>query len=179
MSKPASGLFHGTKGEIAFRGDAEATIASRVAGLDLREHPTPYKQLSSKQRRSIAQKVSRRTATAEEYKRYMWDKRFGKRRRDGVKNFWKQERNRLERGEKGTRQWTSEQRAAILSGKAAKFKGATLQGHHTYSASKYPHLANQGAVIYPATRTEHLKGWHGGSYKNSKPGQRIRLINEL
>ena len=30
MSKPLSELFDGTKGAIAFRGDAEAIIASRV-----------------------------------------------------------------------------------------------------------------------------------------------------
>ena len=42
MSKPSSGLFHGTKGDVAFHGDAESVIASRVSGLDLREHPPHY-----------------------------------------------------------------------------------------------------------------------------------------
>lgn len=87
MSKPASGLFHGTKGDIAYRGDAENVIASRVEGLDLREHPTAWKQLSAKARHSIAQKVRSRTATREEYERYIWDKRFGKRRRAGIKIY--------------------------------------------------------------------------------------------
>ena len=179
MSKPASGLFHGTKGDIAFHGDAESVIASRVSGLDLREHPILQKQLSAKERRSLAQKVRNRTATREEYERYMWDKRFSKRRRNGVKTFWKQERNRLERGERGTRNWSDEQRQAILSGRAPKHNGRTIQAHHTYSAAKYPHLANLGEVIYPATHFEHHMGWHGGSYKKSKPGKRIRPINEF
>lgn len=179
MSKPPSGLFHGTKGDRAYRGDAEGVIASRVEGLDLREHPTAHKQLSAKARRSIAQKIRNRTATREEYERYMWDKRFGKRRRAGIKNYWKQERNRLERGEAGTRNWTAEQRAAILSGKTPGFNGKPMQAHHTYSASRYPHLANLGEVIYPATYYEHYMGWHGGVYKNSLPGKRIRPINEF
>ena len=100
MSKPSSGLFHGTKGDIAFRGDAESVIASRVAGLDLREHPTTQKQLSSKQRKTINKKIEDRKATREEWKRKEWDRRFSKRRKNGIKSFWKQERNRLERGEK-------------------------------------------------------------------------------
>lgn len=179
MSKPPSGLFNGTMGERVFHGDAEQVIASRVEGLDLREHPTTQKQLSTKERRSIAQKIRHRTATRDEYERYMWDKRFAKRRRAGVKMFWKQERNRLERGEAGTRNWSPEQRRDILSGKAPKFDGKTMQGHHTYSASKYPHLANKGEIIYPATPLEHKDGWHGGSYKESLPGKRIRIINEF
>ena len=179
MSKPSSGLFHGTKGDIAFRGDAESVIASRVAGLDLREHPTTQKQLSSKQRKTINKKIEDRKATREEWKRKEWDRRFSKRRKNGIKSFWKQERNRLERGEKGTRNWTVEQRQAILSGKAPKFNGKIIQGHHAYSVAKYPHLANLGEIIYPATQYEHRIGWHGGSYKKSKPGRRIRPINEF
>lgn len=179
MSKPPSGLFNGTKGEIAFFGDAEILIAARTANLDLREHPTTHKQLNAKERRSLAQKIRYRTATREEYERYMWDKRFGKRRRAGIKNFWKQERNRLERGERGSRNWTPEQRTAILAGKTPKFNGKPIQSHHTYSARNYPHLANLGEVIYPATPYEHRMGWHGGNHKNSLPGKRIRPIHEF
>lgn len=179
MSKPPSGLFHGTKGDIAFRGDAESVIASRVAGLDLKEHPTTQRQLSAKARRSLAQKIRHRTATREEYERYMWDKRFAKRRRAGVKLFWKQERNRLERGESGTRDWNAEQRQAILSGKTPRHHGKPIQAHHTYSAIRFPHLANLGEVVYPATHFEHLVGWHGGTYKKSRPGRRIRPIKEF
>lgn len=179
MPKPPSGLFIGTKGEIAFHGDAENIIASRTVGLDLQEHPTNQKQLSAKVKRSITQKIRNRTATREEYELYMWDKRFGKRRRNGIKNYWKQERNRLERGERGTRNWSSAQRADILAGKIPKFNGRVIQAHHTYSARKYPHLANLGAVIYPATHYEHHMGWHGGNYRNSLPGRRIRPIHEF
>lgn len=42
-----------------------------------------------------------------------------------------------------------------------------MQGHHSYSASQYPHLANKGEIIYPATPNEHFNGWHGGNWKNS------------
>lgn len=38
-----------------------------------------------------------------------------------------------------------------------------IQGHHTFSVSKYPHLAGKGEGIYPATNNEHLNGWHGGT----------------
>lgn len=37
-----------------------------------------------------------------------------------------------------------------------------MQGHHSYSASKFPHLSDKGEVIYPATTSEHLHRWHGG-----------------
>lgn len=66
-----------------------------------------------------------------------------------------------------------------MSGKTPKFNGKPMQAHHTYSASKYPHLANLGEAIYPATYFEHYMGWHGGAYKNSLPGKRIRPINEF
>lgn len=179
MSKPSSGLFDGTKGAIAHRGDAESTIASRVSGLDLREHPVKMRQLNTITRRSLAQKVRNRTATREEYTRYMWDKRFRARRAMGVKEFWKQERKRLKRGEEGTRNWSPEQRDAILAGKRPKFGGKSIQAHHSYSATFYPQLANMGEIIYPTTHTEHHKGWHGGNYKKSLPGKRIRPIKEF
>lgn len=179
MSKPPSGLFKGTRGDVSFRGDAESIIASRVAKLDLREHPVKQKQLNNKARKELKKKIDRRSATREEYKRYDWSKRFGKRRKDGVKNYWKQERNRLERGETGTRNWSAEQKEAILAGRTPKFKGKPIQAHHTYSAKNYPHLANLGEVIYPASHLEHHLAWHGGSYKTSQPGKRIRLIQEF
>lgn len=162
MSKPPSGLFHGTKGERALLGDAESVIGLRVSGLDLTPHPVKYKQLSSKSRRSIAQKIAKRTATLEEYKRYMWDKRFKKRRDAGIKNFWKQEVIRLKNGLPGTRRWTADQVRQILSKEKPTYNGVAMQSHHTFSAAEYPHLANLGRVIYPATPFEHLKGWHGG-----------------
>ena len=36
--------------------------------------------------------------------------------------------------------------------------GKPIQGHHTFSVSKYPHLAGKGEGIYPATDNEHLNG---------------------
>ena len=179
MTKPESGLFEGTSGIEDFYGDAESVIAERVKGLDLTPHPITQKQLSSKQRKRIKSKIENRTATKEEYKRYMWNKRFKARRDKGVDNAWTEEQKRLERGERGTRNWTYEQRQEILNGNKPKFNGVTLAGHHAYSAKDYPHLADRAEVIYPATRKEHLKGWHGGNYKKSLPGRRIRRIREL
>ena len=54
-----------------------------------------------------------------------------------------------------------------------------MQGHHSYSVSKYPHLADCGEVIFPTTRNEHLNGWHGGNYKNSMPGEPIFSIMDF
>ena len=179
MSKPTSGLFHGTKGEASFYGNAETVIAARTAELDLSPHPLKRKQLSSKKKAAIARKIRNRTATREESKSYAWSKRFAHRRREGIRNFYAQERERLRNGEQGTRNWSAEQKAAILSKSAPTYNGLTMQAHHTYSASRYPHLANRGEIIYPATRLEHLKGWHGGNYKKSLPGRRIVPIHEF
>lgn len=147
MSKPACGLFRGTKGDRAIAGDAESVIAARAKGLDLSEHPIGQKQLSSGQRRSIAQKIKNRTATKEEYRRYMWDRRLGRRRKNGIDEFWAQEALRLSMGQKGTRNWSAEQREAILAGKKPKYNGRTLESHHTYSVARYPHLANRGLLF--------------------------------
>jgi hypothetical protein len=179
MTKPDSGLFKDTSGIDDFYGDAERVIAERVQGLDLTPHPVKQKQLSSKQNNKIKSKIAQRKATREEYKRYIWNKRFKRRRDEGVINFWLSEQSRIENGQPTTRNWTKEQQQAILNGGKPTFNGRALAGHHTYSATQYPHLANMAAVIYPATFTEHLKGWHGGNYKNSLPGKRIRRIEEL
>ncbi|MDO4498623.1 MAG: hypothetical protein Q4B51_03245 [Coriobacteriaceae bacterium] len=179
MSKPPSGLFHGTKGDRAYRGDAESVIAARVKGLDLREHPTTQKQLGNKQRKEIRKKIKNRTATRTEWKQIEWDRRIRKRRKDGIDDFWAKEAIRLSNGEKSTRNWSPEQASQILAGKKPKFNGKTMESHHTYSVRKYPHLANLGEIIYPATQTEHRKGWHGGNTRNSLPGRRIRPINEF
>ena len=179
MSKPPSGLFHGTAGEREFFGDAETVIASRVAGLDLREHPLTRAQLSGKQWKELNAKVEKRTATKEEYKLLDWQKRLAARRRAAVTEFWVLERMRLRLGLEPTRNWTEEQRASILAGKRPKLRGRTFESHHTYTVKLYPHLANSPSVIYPATHTEHLMGWHGGSYSRSMPGRRIRPIREF
>ncbi|WP_443217508.1 hypothetical protein [Sporolactobacillus sp. CQH2019] len=47
----------------------------------------------------------------------------------------------------------------MVSGKKPNFDGKPIVGD-SYSASKYPHLADKGDIIYPATYNEHLNGWH-------------------
>lgn len=179
MGSGTSGLYSGTVGDTTSEASAEDIIALRVVGFDLREHPIGQVQLSGKAKKVLSQKVVTRTATKEEYKRLQWDRRFSNRRKTGIKLFWKQERRRLLRGESGTRNWSPEQREAIISKKPVQFNGVTLQAHHTYSAALYPHLANKGEVIYPATSREHRESWHGGSYKKSMPGKRIRRMSEF
>jgi len=172
MSKGKSGLFGGTVGaNEAVLSVGQVIIASRVKGLDLREHPR--KSLSVKQRKLIKEKIDNRTATPSEYNQYMSDKRFSERRKTGVNEFWKQERRRIKEGKATTREWSDVQSEAILRGFRPKYDGKTIQGHHTYSASRYPHLANRGEVIFPVTFDEHLYGWHGGVFKNSLPGKPI------
>ena len=157
----------------------ESIIADRTKGLDLEPHPINRPLLSGKRMQELKQKFDNRTITKEEYDLYDWNKRFTQRRNEGVESFWRDERGRLSRGEKGTRNWSDDQMKDILSGKRAKFDEKTLQGHHAYSASKYPHLANRSEVIYPATFNEHFHGWHGGNWKTSLPGQRIKPIEDF
>ncbi|EJO5349380.1 hypothetical protein NRP93_003556, partial [Clostridium botulinum] len=152
---------------------AKEIIRERVNRLDLSEHQLINKQLSSKKMSEIKNKINNRTATKVEYETYKWNKKFSKRRREGVKQFWNQERERIINGESTTRNWSAEQIEHILNGKTPKYNGKPIQGHHSYSASKYPHLADKGEIIYPVTPNEHLKGWHGGNFKNSKPGEPI------
>ena len=179
MSKPESGLFEGTKGSGNFYGNAEKIIAERVKGLDLTPHPITQKQLSSKQKVRIRGKIKARTATKEEYKRLQWDKRFSRRKKDGIKHFWIEERERVKQGKSLTRNWSNQQINEIRDKMTPAFQFKPLEAHHTYSAKDFPHLANLGAVIYPATHNEHLKGWHGGNYKKSRPGKRIRRIRDF
>ena len=157
----------------------ESIISERTKGLDLEPHPTTQKQLSQKRMRELKQKIDDRTITREEYEQYDWNRRFSKRRRDGVDLFWLDERKRLMNGEAGSRAWTSSQRQDIIDGKKPTYNGKTLQGHHTYSASQYPHLANRPEVIFPATFNEHFYGWHGGNWKMSLPGERINPIEDF
>ncbi|MGI2721472.1 hypothetical protein [Bacillus cytotoxicus] len=158
---------------------AEDVIAERVKDFDLREHPVSYKQLSAKKMKELKLKIENRTITKEEYQSYIWNKKFARRRDKGVVEFWKQERIRILNGETPTRNWSNEQIEDILNKKRAKFNGQTLQGHQTYSAAKYPHLADKGEVIYPLTYKEHFYGWHGRNYKNSLPGKPIKEIIEF
>ena len=173
MSKSLSNHFHGTTGERRFLtslGQNEGDIINeRVQGLDLREHPVKFKSTLS--RKEIKKRIDNRTASKDDYKKYYALDRLAKRRKKGVNEFWKQERRRIKKGEPTTRNWTAEQRNDILHTRKPKINGKSLQGHHSYSVSKYPHLANKGEAIYPATFEEHLYVWHGGNFKNSLPGR--------
>lgn len=174
MSKGNSGLFTQTSGAITLTlSIGQDLIASRVKGLDLREHPR-NKALSAKQRKEISVKIKNRTATRKEYALYNSDNRFSKRRKEGVRQFWVQEQVRILSGKPTTRNWSETQRQEILNNQRPTYNGKAIQGHHTYSAKLYPHLANQGAVIFPVTFAEHLYGWHGGNFKYSLPGRPIR-----
>ncbi|RIW28968.1 hypothetical protein D3H55_20315 [Bacillus salacetis] len=158
---------------------AELIIADRTKGLDLNPHPIQQKQLSAKKMKELKGKIENRTITKAEYQQYTWNKKFTKHRNSGVFDFWYQERQRILNNETPTRNWNQEQINDILKGKKPKVNGEIVQGHHSYSASQYPHLADKGEIIYPATPNEHLKGWHGGNWKNSLPGRPINLIEEV
>ncbi|WP_339157227.1 contractile injection system protein, VgrG/Pvc8 family [Paenibacillus sp. FSL W8-0186] len=144
---------------------------AKKAGLDLTPKSSPYTQLGSKTKKKLEDKVNNRTITKEEWKRLEWNKRLASRRDAGVKEFWQQEKRRIKMGEATTRNWSQEQREAILSNKVPTFGGKPITGHHAYSVSKYPHLANRGEIIYPATVREHFTRWHGNSYRRSLPGK--------
>lgn len=109
----------------------------------------------------------------------MWDQRFSRRKREGIRSFWIEERERIKQNKSYTRSWNEQQVLEILKRLTPTYQSKSLEAHHTYSAKIFPHLANLGAVIYPATHYEHLKGWHGGNYKESQPGKRIRRIREF
>ncbi|MFF1990699.1 hypothetical protein ACWFN4_12875 [Bacillus mycoides] len=126
--------------------------------------------------KNLKLKIENRTITKEEYESYIWNKKFSVRRRKGVDEFWNQEQERILNGETPSRNWTDEQIQDIINNKKAKIDGKTLQGHHTYSAAKYPHLADKGEVIFPLTHREHFYGWHGRNYKTSLPGKPIKDI---
>ena len=175
MSKPSSGHFSGTIGSkntsknMSRNNDMSVIITPK--GVDLREHPTKYKQIGSKKRKVLREKVQLRTITKDEYKRLEWQKRLDARRRAGIETFWDRERNRISLNLPTTRNWSAEQRAAIMNHKMPKYKGKSMQSHHTYSVAKYPHLADQGSLIYPVTAYEHTNRWHYKGTKNSLPGR--------
>ena len=43
--------------------------------------------------------------------------------------------------------WSHKQKADILKGKRPKHSGKTIQGHHSCSVSKYPHLADKEYIL--------------------------------
>ncbi len=176
MSKPDSGHFKGTTGNIIASIKSAQDFKSAIIpikGFDDREHPTKYKQLNSKRMKSLREKLRNRTITKPEYKHLTWQIRLNARRKAGIDSFWEREMLLLKCNLPATRNWSADQRLDILNGKRPKYKGLPLQSHHTYSVAKYPHLANIGSLIYPVTRYEHFYRWHGENYKNSFPGAPI------
>ena len=121
-------------------------------------------------------KIDNRTITKDEWNLYDWNKRFKNRRDAGVDAFWEQERQRILNGKGTTRNWSNQQIEDILNNNVPKYNGKAVIGHHSYSASKYPHLVDKGEVIYPATFNEHLNKWHGRNYRNSNPGSPINPL---
>ena len=175
MSKPLSYHFRGTTGERKFKDENDQyefeddIIKERVQGLDLTEHPVKHK--SDLSLKKIIKKIKDNTATKEEYQKYDRIKRLSDKRKEAVKAFWEMESERIKNHQRTTRHWTAEQRAEILKGGRPKVNGKTMQGHHTYSVSKYPQLAGYHNVIFPVTFAEHLYDWHGGNFHNSLPGR--------
>lgn len=174
MSKPSSGHFSGTTGANHANHTQAIQAAPAIKStskddLDYREHPV--KNYSSTSINKIRNKVASRTATKNEYKKLEQNRRLSNRRKAGVREFWRQERERLRNNQKGTRNWSAEQIRDIKAGRTPKLNGKPMQSHHTYAVSKYPHLANKGKIIYPVTYDEHFYGFHNGNFKTSLPGK--------
>ena len=131
---------------------------------------TSYTALTRKQRKTIERKIENRTATKQEYEHYQWNKRFANRRNRGVQRFWSEERKRLQAGQKGTRNWTEQQKQDIINKKTPTYEGKPIQGHHKYNAADFPQLADDDRNIYPVTVNEHLQRWHGGNWQNDTEG---------
>lgn len=165
----------GTKPDAATRDTANTPVVDEGTPA-VPSYETPYKPLSSPQKKVLQGKVESRTATRDEVAHLDWDRRFSNRRQRGVDRFWSEERKRLRGGESGTRDWSPEQADDIMKNKRPKFDDKTIEGHHMYNALDYPQLADKAFNIYPATRDEHLYRWHGGSFQNETKG---RPLNPL
>lgn len=132
----------------------------------------PYnKKMTQKQISEAKEKIADRIITKEEYEELKWNEKITKSRKEGVENFWAKEKQRLNDGELGTRNWTDQQKEEIIAGNRATFEGKTLEGHHQYSVDKYPNLIKDPDNIYPVTKQEHLQRWHGGNFKNQTDGE--------
>lgn len=183
MSKPSSGHFKNTQGFKNHPAYSISIFEKRVSDLaekeQFRPHPTKQKQLSTKKLKDLRQKRDNRSISKSEYKALEWNRRLSRRRNEGIDKFWQLEKKKLRANLPGTRNWSKDQIAAILNGERPKYKEQTMISHHTYSVKDYPHLANRGDLIYPATFKEHKDGFHGGNYKQSKPGKQINFISEF
>ena len=95
MSKPSSGHFNGTTGRrlsqiFSSTKDSDNAILKKDE-IDFREHPTKYKQMSSKKLKQLREKEANRTITKDEYKHKEWQRRLTARRNLAIKNFWERE----------------------------------------------------------------------------------------
>lgn len=174
MSKSTSGHFKNTQGILNHPALLPSRINIKILEMCEKEkivpHPTKFKQLSYRKKKLLRNKLDKRTITREEYKLLEWNRRLSIRRNKGIDNFWRDEYRRLKNNLPRTRNWKDDQKADILVNKRPKFDNVTMQSHHMFSVKDYPHLANRGDLIFPATAHEHFAGWHGGKYTNSLPG---------
>lgn len=181
MSKPSSGHFSGTTGANILRREnnnisLNREITTAYEGMDFREHPV--KNYSATSINKIRTKVASRTANKDEYRKLQQHRRLANRRKAGVREFWRQERERLNHNQKGTRNWNPTQIREIKAGKTPKLDKQPIQGHHTYSVKRFPHLANKGVLIYPVTFHEHLYECHGGNFKNDLPSNTYKHMKK-
>jgi hypothetical protein len=132
----------------------------------------PFKPLGDKQEKEIKAKVASRTASKEESERYDWHQRFKRFRARGVDRMWAEEAAALEAGKPGSRNWSPEQKAAILKGDKPKGPdGSSMIGHHKHNAATYPQMGGDPKNVAPVTKKEHLERWHGGNTRTPTHGQ--------
>lgn len=127
--------------------------------------------LSDKAKKDINDKVINRTATKQEVKSLERSNRISAQRKYAVDEFWKDEKSKILSGAKTKREYTTQQKKDIISGKTPTHNGEPIEGHHTYSVKDYPQQANDKANIYPATKPEHISRWHGGKFQNQTSGK--------
>lgn len=86
-----------------------------------------------------------------------------------VAQAWLREAALVRQGQ-GTRNWSPEQQADILSkGKAYDANGKAFEGHHMKSAEEYPAFQGEAGNIQFLSRSEHLAA-HDGCFTNATNG---------
>jgi hypothetical protein len=167
----------GATGRVFFDTDAEAgsgfaerSVVDIVPDSAPVAYGTPYRQLTQKARSELLKKVEDRTVTRDEWTRLQWNRRLTERRQEGIDAFWAQERQDLSQGLSGSRNWSPEAAQAISEGGTTR----GIFGHHKFSVSLYPQLANDPTNIAPTTYYEHFYKWHGGNWRNATHGVPLR-----
>lgn len=91
-------------------------------------------------------------------------------RRAGIRKAWNRERDLLSKNLPGSRNWTKEQKAAILRGETPKGpNGLPIEGHHVKTVDDFPELADDPKNIVFKTFEEH-RGPGGIHRPNAPPG---------